>query len=353
MARVFLSHSSKDKPVVDLFKTVLLNVGLGISDKDIAYTSAVETGVPLGRNIPQYIKLNISDSDFVFLFISDNYRHSEVCLNEMGAAWALDRNVKPLLINDNVPFDSVGWLYHMNLCASLSDSDRLDELRDEFIEKFPNHTKTSVWNRQKTEFISRLKQLTDKQVDENLTNASPSSVPDELGLLDYKEIFDEQNAEFVNIIGRITDGLNTLTPQLRKRTQQLSSAANGSLNTQKAKGIMIALARDYDQFSAVLEKWTPLADEKYNALIDSTKLIQKHSVIDEEDSNNNHQSYKILFDQLILAHKTFVGLRNNLIDLPDKEKSLIKSKRRTLNAMNSLIAAMNSWITRTSELLRL
>ena len=41
MAKLFLSHSSKDKIIVDLFKTVLLNVGLGIADEDIAYTSAV------------------------------------------------------------------------------------------------------------------------------------------------------------------------------------------------------------------------------------------------------------------------------------------------------------------------
>ena len=153
MAKVFLSHSSKDKPVVDLFKTVLLNVGLGVDDKDIAYTSAVETGVPLGSNIPQYIKSNIADSDFIFLFISDNYRRSEVCLNEMGAAWALDKNVKPLMIHEDVPFDSGGWLYHMNLCARLTDPDRLDELRDEFLEKYPSRTKTAVWNRQKAELF--------------------------------------------------------------------------------------------------------------------------------------------------------------------------------------------------------
>ena len=106
MAKIFISHSSNDKGIVDLFKDLILNAGLGVLDRDIAYTSAPETGVPTGGNIPQYIKDNIADSDFVFFMISENYRKSEVCLNEMGAAWALDKNVKPLLLH-NVSFESV------------------------------------------------------------------------------------------------------------------------------------------------------------------------------------------------------------------------------------------------------
>ncbi|MDE7386930.1 MAG: toll/interleukin-1 receptor domain-containing protein [Muribaculaceae bacterium] len=353
MAKVFLSHSSKDKPIVDLFKSVLLNVGLGIADEDIAYTSAVETGVPIGGNIPQFIKSNIGDSDFVFLFISENYRHSEVCLNEMGAAWALDRNVKPLLIHDNLPFDSVGWLYHMSLCARLSDPDMLDELRDEFLDKYPYRTKTAVWNRQKAEFLTRLKQLVPEQGSVNLNIVSPAETEEELGLLDYREQFDEQNAEFINLMARITEGLNTLAPRVGKRTQQLTSAVKGTLNTQQTKGIMKALARDYDQFSAVLEECIPLANDKYNALIDSAKLIQETASLDEETKKDNRQAYLDLLDQLIEARKAHVGMRDSLKDIPHMEKTQIKAKHRTLTALDSLIEAMDSWITRTSELLKL
>ncbi len=353
MAKVFLSHSSIDKPIVDLFKTILLNVGLGVSDEDIAYTSAVETGVPLGTSIPNYIKSNISDSAFVFLFISDNYRHSEVCLNEMGAAWALDKNVKPLLIHDNVAFDSVGWLYHMNLCARLTDPERLDELRDEFVEIFPNRTKTAVWNRQKTEFISRLKQLTSEQDDDNLKVSNLAPVPEELGLLDYREEFDEHNTEFINTINRIINGMNTLSPKIRKRSQQISSAAKGTFNTQQSRGIMIALAKDFDQFSTILEECIPLANEKYDALIDSAKLIQKHSTINEDTKSENRESYQSLFDQLISSRKAFVGMRDGLIDIPKLDKSQIKAKNRMQTAIDSLIDATDNWIARTTELLSL
>lgn len=353
MAKVFLSHSSKDKPIVDLFKSALLNVGLGIADEDIAYTSAVETGVPIGGNIPQFIKSNIGDSDFVFLFISENYRHSEVCLNEMGAAWALDRNVKPLLIHDNVPFDSVGWLYHMSLCARLSDPDMLDELRDEFLDKYPYRTKTAVWNRQKAEFITRLKQLVPAQSTDNLNVASPTESEEELGYLDYRELFDEQTVEFNDIIGRISKGCESLSTQVRKCTQRLTAAVNGTLNTQQTKGIMKALARNYDQFSAVLEECIPLANDRYNALIDTTKRLQENTKLDEDTKKDNRRTYQGLLDQLILAHEAYIGMRDSLKDIPQMEKTQIKAKRRTLTVLDSLIEAMDSWITRTSELLKL
>ena len=56
MAKIFISHSSEDNEIIGLFKNMILNASLGISDNDIAYTSAPETGVPTGGNIPQYIK---------------------------------------------------------------------------------------------------------------------------------------------------------------------------------------------------------------------------------------------------------------------------------------------------------
>lgn len=166
MAKIFISHSSNDKGIVDLFKDLILNAGLGVLDRDIAYTSAPETGVPTGGNIPQYIKDNIADSDFVFFMISENYRKSEVCLNEMGAAWALDKNVKPLLLH-NVSFESVGWLYRVNLCARIDDLDRLDELRDEFIENMEVKLKLSYGTEKNTSLLklyqyrTRVKSVTD------------------------------------------------------------------------------------------------------------------------------------------------------------------------------------------------
>ncbi len=213
MAKIFISHSSKDKAIVDLCKNVILNAGLGISDNDIAYTSAPETGVPTGGNIPQYIKENIADCDFVFFMISDNYRESEVCLNEMGAAWALDKKVKPILLYD-VSFNSVGWLYSKNLCAKIDDSERLDALRDEFLGRYTNIPQTSVWNRNKKEFISRLhnkKYSLRKETNVKIYNTAQS---EQIGILDCIELFEQNRQEAVRIIKIIQAATDSLICEL-------------------------------------------------------------------------------------------------------------------------------------------
>ena len=66
MAKVFVSHSSNDKDVVRLFKDLVLKSGFGLSDNDIFFTSSPETGVPVGENIPKYIKDNLIDCECVF-----------------------------------------------------------------------------------------------------------------------------------------------------------------------------------------------------------------------------------------------------------------------------------------------
>ena len=61
MGKVFISHSSKDRDILCLFKDLILKSGIGLTDKEIFYTSSPETGVPIGENIPQYIKENLCD----------------------------------------------------------------------------------------------------------------------------------------------------------------------------------------------------------------------------------------------------------------------------------------------------
>ena len=89
--RIFISHASKDRELIDKFVDSIILLGMGIESKSIAYTSREDTGVPPGQSIPQFIQYNIASADVVLIMISDNYKKSEVCLNEMGAAWALDK----------------------------------------------------------------------------------------------------------------------------------------------------------------------------------------------------------------------------------------------------------------------
>lgn len=351
MAKIFISHSSLDKDIVDLFKNMILNAGLGIADDDIAYTSAPETSVPTGGNIPQYIKENIADSDFVFFMISDNYRKSEVCLNEMGAAWALDKNVKPILLYD-VPFHSVGWLYGMNLCAKIDDADRLDELRDEFLDKYGSRPKTAVWNRQKTEFIIKIATLTPNNTALIRIDTPIIEEDEELGLLDYREVFDNHIFDFIQIMGVVNNAYNDLSTQTAHRTQQLQSISPQTFNTAQTRGIMIGMANEMNQMSQVIEENVPLLNEKYDAIIESAKQLQQCSDLDAAVKSENRTAVQVMLEQLILTKDVTIENQKTLNSNANMEKSQIAAKKRLLKAFASLINAYNDWITKTTELLK-
>ena len=116
--RIFISHSSKDKEVMERFTDYILQLGIGLSHEDIFCTSIEEMGIRNGEDIRQHIKENVQGADFSFLMLSKNYKASEICLNEMGAVWAADNHVRYYLL-PNVDFKEIGWLYDTNKADKL------------------------------------------------------------------------------------------------------------------------------------------------------------------------------------------------------------------------------------------
>ncbi len=350
MGKIFISHSSEDKDIVDLFKNIILNAGLGISDNDIAYTSAPETGVPTGGNIPQYIKENIADSDFVFFMISDNYRESEVCLNEMGAAWALDKNVKPLLLHD-VSFKSVGWLFSMNLCANINDAERLDELRDEFLDKYHSCPKTAVWNRQKAEFLTKMATLT-QNTTALIRIDTPIEESEELGILDYRAAFDSSIDLFCRVTNELTAEANRLNDKTTTRAKQLSSLNPKSPNISQARGIMISTANDMKQMSDAIDVNAPKLLECFKTSIENAFNLQQCGNTDQTTKEENREALNNLILSIISAKDATIQCMDSLSDIPNMEKSQIAAKNRLVKGYSTLISVYDECITKATELLK-
>ena len=94
--RIFISHSSKNKDIIEKFVDYILQLGIGIKAEDIFCTSIEEMGVKNGEDIRKHIQTNIQNVDYAFLIISKKYKASEICINEMGAVWAYDNKVRLL-----------------------------------------------------------------------------------------------------------------------------------------------------------------------------------------------------------------------------------------------------------------
>lgn len=150
--KIFISHSSYDKDIVEKFVDHILQLGIGIKPEDIFCTSIEDLGIRNGEDIRKHIHENICNVDYSFLMISKNYKASEICLNEMGAVWAYDNNVRLYILPD-VDFKEIGWLCDTRKADRINTPVPLDALHKEMIEYFELPDK-ETWSRQRETFIS-------------------------------------------------------------------------------------------------------------------------------------------------------------------------------------------------------
>lgn len=94
--KIFISHSSKNKIYGE--KLVELIRGLGVKENEIIFTSNIAYGIPVGQNIFNWLKSQISENPFVIYLLSEEYYESIACLNEMGAAWIIENKHAAIFI---------------------------------------------------------------------------------------------------------------------------------------------------------------------------------------------------------------------------------------------------------------
>lgn len=91
--------------------------------------------------------------DYIFLMISDNYQKSEVCQNEVGAAWALDNKRILPFVFPNLSFEDIGFLNVVKQGAKLNDRTKLDELYKELADYY-NFTPDWInFNKRTSDFL--------------------------------------------------------------------------------------------------------------------------------------------------------------------------------------------------------
>lgn len=320
MIKVFVSHSSEDKSIVSLFKDIILKSGIGLKDENIFFTSAPETGVPIGENIPDYIKRNLMDCDYVFLMISDNYKKSEVCLNEMGAAMVIGKKLFPILLY-NYAFDRVGWLIDRALCVRIDDEERLDEIRDIFCNDGIS-VRTSIWNRSRNEFMEKLS-----------CSVKPTEEIAVKGLLDYQMEIEANWDTYSKSFDHLNEGIS----HAKDNVSKLIEKHNASFDFQERKMILVELA-------SVLNKWANemacLIPKIHSSLINSLSAVEEIlknktvSIEEKVDLINRITDFQI---QCKSNYETLINNRNILYCQADMEEKQMIAKRKVLKEYDSLL----------------
>jgi hypothetical protein len=154
MPLIFISHAQADKPVVDdLFD--LLQTGCDVRREEIVCTSVDGAEIRTGDDFIEWIREKIQVSNLIILFITPNYFASHFCVAEMGAAWALQKEVFPL-VAPTIERDLGGVM--LGRQTSIVDETGLDHLRDRVALHYPAAAQaTARWSLKKDEFLVKFR----------------------------------------------------------------------------------------------------------------------------------------------------------------------------------------------------
>lgn len=106
--KIFISHSSLDTEIGEKFVDLLIEIG--IPKEIIFFSSRYHTGVEIGHDFHKEIKEHLRTCEIVMFLLTKNFYNSPACLNEMGAAWVLDKNIYPILIGNLNHSDMKGFI---------------------------------------------------------------------------------------------------------------------------------------------------------------------------------------------------------------------------------------------------
>lgn len=165
--KLFISHSSLDKEYVKSFIELLEDIGL--DERQIFCSSLPEYGVKLDSDIYQTLKEEFQKYELHVVFLlSENYYTSAACLNEMGAAWVLQKKYTTILL-PGFEYKQVKGAVDPRRISIKLDGDmdelkaRLGELNKNLTEEFSLPTMGAAkWERKRNEFLENIDQLTSR-----------------------------------------------------------------------------------------------------------------------------------------------------------------------------------------------
>lgn len=161
--KIFISHSTDDKPIVERFVTMLEQIG--VKQDQLFCSSVTGYGIPQGAgDLYDFIRSEMSnDNLFVIMMLSQNYYNSPVCLNEMGAAWIKQSAYQSILLPGFQYSEIKGAVNPRAMSFNLTDKENrnyaLNELKDRIVAHLGmDNIAHSLWERFRDKFTAEIDQ---------------------------------------------------------------------------------------------------------------------------------------------------------------------------------------------------
>jgi hypothetical protein len=204
VGRIFISHAAADTVLIDRFVD-LLQTGLDISRTRIFCTSIEGMKIRPGKTFVEYIRQELTDSDYVIMVITAAYYESAFCLCELGATWVLGREACPLLVP---PIDVAGMKAVLSgvQAGKIGDSDALNAMKDHLEQAGFGNAATGRWEAKRNAFLKMLPKLLKAIPEKTLISASEFKTLQAANDESQKLLAEQQEK---------IDGLNELVEQLK------------------------------------------------------------------------------------------------------------------------------------------
>lgn len=353
MKKIFISHASADEKVVSLFVDKILKAGCDVNADDIVYTSREETGVVNGEDIPDAIKNGIRESALFFMMVSENYRKSEVCLNEMGAAWITNGLVRKIMVLPGAGFDKIGWLMSLKKGTKLDDKDGLDMIHDEVLRILERPLHTVTWNRSRDEFLGELAKTANEATpaaSKEMALAPEEEAEEEYDYLDMREGYDSNMKSYVEMLNGLSNATQQYSEKIDHVTRRLNQlrANPGGYSTSQVRGVLLNGTIETNQLAGTYEQQAPLLRNHFDLAIKFGIMLQE-SGIGEAAKKANRESFSLLIESMINAKDKFTAFRDVIGGIENVDKGYKKANVRLKNALNGVLDVLSFCISRAGE----
>ncbi len=265
-----------------------------------------------GKDWREQIKKNIEVADIVFLIITQNYKKSEICLNEMGAIYFND-NIKhiPLIISP-INNESIGVLFETEQYESLEEEASLERIKDIITEKDSNKIKGDYWDKHKKDFVKKVIMFSSRIIETNLLNDEDIDDNERYERGYYSDYIADSTISHHDKVSNI-DLLNQLSMELRNNNERLidlkfnylgsTSAANWiSLSQHPSYGHSKLIAFFADNVEEIIAQMNLSINEKIDliSLGSGDGAIDKHIILHllTNDNLNVFYPFDISFELL-------------------------------------------------------
>lgn len=161
--KIFISHSSNNADYGNALVDLLITIG--VKSEKIIFTSNDAHGIPIGKNIFQWLREQIKEKPFIIYLLSPSYYRSVACLNEMGAAWIVENEHAMIFtpsFNLQSPYFINGAIDPREIGFFINNESRIISFIDSLKELFNITANNAFINQKVKHFLSVIKNYDDK-----------------------------------------------------------------------------------------------------------------------------------------------------------------------------------------------